>query len=51
MLYKIKCDECKKEIGETDSQAMSAAGGICRVCQMFAMVAARELRMFRAEIR
>lgn len=33
MKYIIKCDDCKKTIGETDSLAESAAGGICNDCK------------------
>ena len=31
--YEIKCDECKTEIGRTDSMAQSAAGGLCAACR------------------
>lgn len=33
MKYVIKCDDCKQEIGQTDSLSESAAGGRCEVCQ------------------
>lgn len=32
--YIVKCDECKRSIGETDSLQESAAGGTCFNCQM-----------------
>jgi hypothetical protein len=31
--YDIKCDICKKKIGETDSQGRSAMGGLCEHCR------------------
>ena len=31
--YRIKCDECKVTIGETDLLSESAAGGRCADCQ------------------
>jgi len=31
--YDIKCDECKKRIGTTDSMVESAQGGMCSVCR------------------
>lgn len=33
MEYAIKCDDCKKEIGRTDSMKESAAGGHCEECK------------------
>lgn len=32
--YEIKCDECKIEIGRTDSVRTSAEGGLCAPCRM-----------------
>lgn len=31
--YDIKCDECKKVIGTTDSMGESAMGGYCNECR------------------
>jgi hypothetical protein len=31
--YAIKCDDCRKEIGRTDSVPVSAAGGHCAECK------------------
>lgn len=33
MKYVIKCDDCKRTIGETDSLSESAAGGRCKECK------------------
>ena len=33
MKYIIKCDECKKTIGTTDSLRVSAEGGQCDECK------------------
>jgi len=33
MTYAIKCDECKTEIGRTESIRESAAGGCCEACR------------------
>ena len=30
--YVVKCDECKRTIGETDSIIVSAEGGRCEEC-------------------
>lgn len=35
--YVIKCDECKRTIGTTDSLRKSAAGGVCPECWQKAM--------------
>ena len=31
-MYEIKCDDCKRTIGYTDSARTSAAGGHCGAC-------------------
>ena len=31
--YEIKCDECRAEIGRTDSVRTSAEGGLCAPCR------------------
>ena len=31
--YIIKCDDCKQQVGSTDSLAESAAGGRCWTCK------------------
>jgi hypothetical protein len=31
--FDIKCDDCKKKIGQTDSQGVSAQGGKCDNCR------------------
>ena len=31
--YVIKCDDCKQQIGSTDSLSESAAGGRCWTCK------------------
>ena len=31
--YEIKCHDCKREIGRTDSVGESAAGGRCNPCR------------------
>lgn len=31
--YTIKCDDCKKSIGSTDSMMKSAQGGRCSACR------------------
>ena len=33
MKYVIKCDDCKKTIGRTNSMARSAQGGRCTECR------------------
>jgi hypothetical protein len=33
MKYSIKCDDCKKTIGTTNSMGVSAQGGRCRSCR------------------
>lgn len=32
-LYVVKCDDCKRELRETDSLHESAAGGLCNDCR------------------
>ncbi len=32
--YAIKCDDCKGEIGRTDSVGRSAQGGFCDPCSL-----------------
>ena len=33
MRYIIKCDLCKRKIGDTDDLGISASGGTCKMCR------------------